>query len=343
MLAMGSPRVWTRRSAFWVVTGVLLALASVLIPWPWTIAAAVVGLAVAGYGMARRPRVTDPVLLSAAASALADVVARREAAVLRRLLADRTGIGRPQSAQVRWRTDGGTETGSLNTIAAFHQRLPHGRLLILGPAGSGKTVVALRGLLDLIAAMPEERGVRVHVPVRLTPPSLDRLDARIAEHLVTAYRLRPRIARALVEDGWIIPVLDGVDDLTSVARALPPPRPFILTSRDASLSVPDSTAVHLQPLTIEQVAAWLTYQFPDPTKPPGVEHRWLRVLRHLAADHGSPLATALGSPLQLARTVTDYRGPATNPDALLGTPPDGTGSAVTGGDRPRPDGRPERQ
>src|SRR5262249_35721146 len=155
-----------------------------------------------------------------------------------------------------------------------------------------------RGLLDIIAAMPEEPRVRVQVPVRLTVPSLDRLDARIAEHLVATYRLRPPIARALVDEGWIVPVLDGVDDVSSVAHALPPPRPFILTSRDASLSVPDSTAVHLQPLTIEQVAAWLTYQFPDPTKPPGVEHRWLRVLRHLAADHASPLATALRSPLR---------------------------------------------
>jgi hypothetical protein len=324
MLAMGSPRVWTRHSAVWVVGGILVLLASALIPWPWTIAGIVAALAIVGYGLAIRPRVTDPVLLSAAASALADLVARRESAVLRGLLGDRTGTGRPQSAQVRWRTDGGAETGSLNTIAAFYQRLPDGRLVIVGPAGSGKTVVALRGLLDLIAALPEEPGVRVQVPVRLAPPNLDRLDAKIAEHLVTAYRVRPRIARALVEQGWIVPVLDGVEDLSSAARALAPPCPFILTSRDASLSVPDSTVVHLQPLTVEQVAAWLTYQFPDPTKPPGMEHRWLRVLRHLAVDQNSPLATELRSPLGLARMVTAYRDPATNPDALLSTPPDGS-------------------
>ena len=323
MAFMGSPRVWTRRSAIWVGAGALLAIlgavALVRLPVVPAVVGVVVGLALAGYGLVQRPRADDSRVLSAVAGELADAVARREAAELRRLLVDRVGTGRPQAAQVRWRTDGGLETGSLNTIAAFYQRLAHRRLVVLGPAGSGKTVVTLRGLLDLIAALPEEPGVRLQVPVRLTRPDLARLDAVLAEHLVTTYRLRPTIARALVAHGWILPVLDGVDDPLAV-----PPGPFILTSRAAQSAVPDATVVHLQPLTVEQVAAWLTYQFPDPTKPPGVEHRWLRVLRHLAADHSSPLATALRSPQRLSHTVSAYRDPATNPDDLLSAPPGGT-------------------
>jgi hypothetical protein len=325
MAFMGSPRVWTRRSAIAVAAGVLLAVlgavALVRLPVVPAVVGIAVGLALAGYGLVQRPRADDSRVLSAAAGELADAVAKHEAAELRGLLADRVGTGRPQAAQVRWHTDGGLETGSLNTIAAFYQGLARRRLVILGPAGSGKTVVALRGLLDLIAALPEEPGVRVQVPVRLTRPDLAQLDALLAEHLVSTYHVRPTIARALVAHRWILPVLDGVDDLPAV-----PPGPFIATSRATRSAVPDATVVHLQPLTIEQVAAWLTYQFPDPTKPPGVEHRWLRVLRHLAADHSSPLATALRSPQRLSHTVAAYRDPATNPNELLISPPDGTAS-----------------
>jgi hypothetical protein len=315
MHAMGSPRLWTRRSAICAAAGVLLAAAAAaawllhLPPVPVG-SAFVVGLGLTGYGVALRRRVADPRVQAAAAATLADAVARREAAVLRRLLTDRVGTGRPQSAQVRWRTDSGAETGSLNTLADFYQRLRHGRLVVLGPAGSGKTVVALRCLLDLIAALPEDPAVHVRVPVRLSGAELDRLDA----YLASTYRLRPALARALVQNGWILPVLDGVDTA--------PAGPFILTSRDADLSVPDATVVRLQPLTIEEVAAWLTYQFPDPTKPPGVEHRWLRVLRHLAADPSGPLATALRRPLRLSRAVVTYRDPASDPSELLTLPAD---------------------
>ncbi len=312
---MGSPRVWTRGSAIWGAVGVVVAALALvlLVRFPGVPAGMclVLGLGLAGYGVARRPRASDPLVLSTAASELADAVARHEAAVLRKLLADRTGIGRPQAAQVRWRTGEGTETGSLNTIAAFYQGLPGGRLVISGPAGSGKTVLVVRGLLDLIAALPEEPGVHVRVPVR--PP---RPNTPLTEHLVSVYGLRPAIARALVDVGWILPVLDGPH-----AVSLAPAGPFIATTRNPDPAVPDATVVHLQPLTIEQVAAWLTYQFPDPTKPPGVEHRWLRVLRSLASDHNSTLATALRLPLRLSHTVTAYRDPATNPDDLLTSPP----------------------
>lgn len=109
---MGSPRVWTRRSAIWAVAGVVVVLVAV---GAWLLRAPpapvgsgfVVGLGLTGYGVALRRRAADPRVQSAAAARLADAVARREAAVLRRLLTDRVGTGRPQSAQVRWRTTDG--------------------------------------------------------------------------------------------------------------------------------------------------------------------------------------------------------------------------------------------
>lgn len=314
---MGSPRVWTRRSAIWAVAGVVVVLAAagawlLRVPPAPVGSGFVVGFGLTGYGVALRRRAADPRVQSAAAARLADAVARREAAVLRRLLTDRVGTGRPQSAQVRWRTADGAETGSLNTLADFYLRLPGGRLVVVGPPGSGRTVVALRCLLDLIAALPEAPGVRVRVPVRVTAAELHRLDA----HLAGTYGLRPAVAGALVSNGWILPVLDGPDAAPGV-----PDGPVIVTTTDDG-EVPDATVVRLQPLTIEEVAAWLTYQFPDPTKPPGVEHRWLRVLRHLAADPTGPLATALRQPSRLSRAVAAYRDPASDPSELLTQPVD---------------------
>jgi hypothetical protein len=104
-------------------------------------------------------------------------------------------------------------------------------------------------------------------------------------------------------------------------------RPFLLTCREhryAALDevIQDATAVLVQPLSIEQVAQWLTYRFPDHTKPPGIEHRWLKVLRQLDVDRTGPLATCLTSPLRLYLTVTAYRDPTTDPDELLTIPAD---------------------
>src|SRR5256885_865041 len=98
---MGVARVWTRGSATLVVLGLLATLGSgtwwLTAPGTWlaTGITALVGLCAAGYGLAVRPRATDPHVLSTAAAKLADAVAHREATVLRRLLADRVGSGRP--------------------------------------------------------------------------------------------------------------------------------------------------------------------------------------------------------------------------------------------------------
>jgi hypothetical protein len=170
----------------------------------------------------------------------------------------------------------------------------------------------------------------------------ERLDAWIAGRLVSGYGVRPPVAKALVGQGWIVPILDGLDEMDSdddppvraqaVVRALnhptaTGPRQFLLTSREhryAQLDevAQDTTVVRVQPLSIEQVAVWLTYRFPDHTKPPGIEHRWLKVLRQLDVDRTGPLATCLTSPLRLYLTITAYRDPATDPDELLTIPAD---------------------
>ena len=134
------------------------------------------------------------------------------------------GFSQPE---IQWRTDGGGSEGSLSDIMDFYGGLRHGRLVVLGEAGAGKTVLANQLLLDLITGLPPEDtapGTTFKVPVRLSLPSFspaaephstdgvslsDELDGWISNCLAEIYGINIRQARALVRDGWILPVLVG--------------------------------------------------------------------------------------------------------------------------------------
>jgi len=122
--------------------------------------------------------------LAGAARRLAGEARAQEEAVLTRLMAD-TGETRPadmgfvQPGLLHWRTDGGTKRGTLAQIKSYYQGLRRGRLVVLGQAGAGKTVLAIALVRDLAAAIvdapppQEEPGRRVLVPVRLSLPAFD--------------------------------------------------------------------------------------------------------------------------------------------------------------------------
>jgi hypothetical protein len=142
---------------------------------------AVLALLAATFGMPGKPTPDDDAKLALAARDLARQVGNREAAQQQKFLAD-TGKGQPadvgfvQPKLVAWRTDGGTRTGSLKNIQTFYAKLGLGRLVILGEAGAGKTVVASQLLFDLITPslsknLPAESTLTV--PVRLSLPSFD--------------------------------------------------------------------------------------------------------------------------------------------------------------------------
>jgi NACHT domain len=125
---------------------------------------------------------------------------------------------------VTWRSDGDQGTGSLSGIASFYDSLPKGRLLILGAAASGKTVLAGQLLIEL--AKRDVPGQPV--PVRLSLPSFDpgsdhdeatpdivaaRLDAWVSQQLRDVYGVTPTAARGLVEESMLVLVLDGLDEM----------------------------------------------------------------------------------------------------------------------------------
>jgi hypothetical protein len=181
-----------------------------------------------------QPKATDYAESVAAARDLARLILHREASELELLLGD-TGDPRPadipfaQPELVSWRTDGGQRRGSLNNIATFYSSLDRGRLVVLGPPGSGKTILAVQLIHDLLnaPALPDPlRQSPVRVPIRLSASAFDpgqtagdgaqiarRLDAWLARQLVDGYGIRPVLAVRFVADGWIIPVFDGLDEM----------------------------------------------------------------------------------------------------------------------------------
>lgn len=197
----------------------------------------IIGLSIPLIGQRLRPKATSHQDLTAAARKLAHEVATREKAEQLKLLAEAgrglpADVGFTQAAvQVMWRTDGGGRHGSLTHIADFYTSLDLGRLVVLGEPGSGKTVLIDQLLLDLIGRLPEEdppAGQRLLVPVRLSLPAFDpgrtgitsngeseakRLSSWLTRHLVDVFGLQRDVAGDLVAGGWILPVLDGLDEM----------------------------------------------------------------------------------------------------------------------------------
>ncbi|WP_051173927.1 NACHT domain-containing protein [Amycolatopsis orientalis] len=317
---------------------------------------AILGSVAAFYSLRSRRGAPDQAALRTHASTLLDQVITAEARALQQLLGD-TGrpepadIGfastHPDAAGVRWRVDGGPESGSLNTVAEFYESLGLGRLLVLGEPGSGKTVLTIRLLLDLAEKARTETGERIRVPVRLSLPSFsethsrsatvrERLDTWIAEQLTVVYGVPRSAAKALLADGWILPILDGLDEMdgdTAAPRranevidglntAAGPHRwPVVVACRmgnyrlmAGTAPLQDTTAVTMEALESRQIIGWLAHRFPDPSQPDGIQARWRPVLNLVRTHPAGRLAKFLSSPLSLYLAVNVYRDPVTGPD-----------------------------
>jgi transcriptional regulator with XRE-family HTH domain len=231
--------------------------------------------------------------------------------------------------------------GQLDEITGIYRRIRSGRLAVLGRAGSGKTILAVRFVQDLL----KSRGTGA-VPVVFSlgswNPAATALRDWLTGQLVRDYpglaATGPdgtTLAAALVQADRILPVLDGFDEIaTGLHRAAlealnATPLPLVLTSRPteyaAAVAGTDvltaAAVVELTDLTVADLANYL----PRTTR----RTAWTPVLTHLHAQPDGPLAAVLRTPLMvgLARAVYSDT-PGRDPVALLDTARFGTAEAI---------------
>jgi hypothetical protein len=217
-------------------------------------------------------------------------------------------------------------SGDLDQIADVYRRIPSQRLVVLGRAGSGKTVVAVRLVLGLLATRTPNTRVPLIVSMGTWNPDIA-LQDWLTSHLI---RDHPWLAGAgadtatlagdLVRDGWILPVLDGFDEIApglrpTVLRQLSADLPLVLTSRSAEYiaAVAGTRGVHraavitVTNLALTEVKDYLRLASPrlavDTT-------RWDPVLDQLSLAPSNSaagnLAHALTTPLMVALARTVY-------------------------------------
>lgn len=232
--------------------------------------------------------------------------------------------------------------GDLTKIATVYQDIPSRRLVVLGQAGSGKTILAIRLVLELLEIRTPADPVPVIVNFGSWNPVAVRLEQWLIGQLVrdhpglgAAGPNGSTLAAALVGAGLILPVLDGFDEIAdglhrAALTALNEfSSPLVLTSRreeyvDAVQGTDVLTAavaIELADLTLADLADYLP-RTTRKTTLADTENVWVRMLADLR-DHPDEsacarLTAALATPLMVALARASYSDtPDTDPSALL--------------------------
>ncbi|OEJ43163.1 XRE family transcriptional regulator [Streptomyces agglomeratus] len=240
--------------------------------------------------------------------------------------------------------------GDLRSVSDVYLRIPSGRLAILGRAGSGKSVLTIRFVLDLLEA-PVTHG---RVPVIFSIGSWDPTTTALRDWLVgLLLRDHPHLAgrgprgatlaAALVDADLILPVLDGFDEIAEGLRreALDAlnatSSPLVLTSRRdeyaeavraAHAPLVWAAGVVLSDLTLDDLAGYLPRTTRTITREGGGDDSaggpgtaWETVigeLRTRESPGSANLATALTTPLMVILARTLYSEiPGQDPAELL--------------------------
>jgi hypothetical protein len=218
-------------------------------------------------------------------------------------------LGQPAPLAVRWSTRPAPMylTRDMRQILGSFRKLAERRVVILGDAGAGKTVLAMLLTVNLIRTREAGEPVPVLLSLSDWPPDGEHFDSWLAGQLIVWY---PTVcdrdsARELVHRGLVLPVLDGLDEVPpparmalfgAVAHVAATGRPFVLTCRRAeyeALPPLPATRLNILPVGVEDAIGYLKNQSNfDPL-------RRAQTIGHLRARASGSLALALSSPLML--------------------------------------------
>jgi hypothetical protein len=233
--------------------------------------------------------------------------------------------------------------GAITEITDVFARVPSGRLAVLGTAGAGKSIVALRFVLDTL----EHHSPGEPVPVLLSLPTWNPTDRGlwdwVADRMATEHPelaepsgVGSRIADELATPERLLLVLDGLDEMPPAWRtealqgmneAMGRNGRMLLTCRtaeyraavDAADVLTAAAAVQLQPLRYADLADYLTRT----TRKRGADGstKWAPVLARIRDRPDDPAARTLrrvlATPLMVALARTGYSDTAADPVDLL--------------------------
>ncbi|WP_433047788.1 hypothetical protein [Dactylosporangium sp. CS-033363] len=327
--------------------------------WPWAAWTAVV-LLIAAAGLLELPgRGAGP----ADDDGLDRAVRRLTAKARRQWVAEAAlrRLRQPLPLQVRWSSTGrpvaaarevvlddaaGTEwrslplTGNADEIAAAFRGLPNRQLVVLGEPGAGKSMLALLLALNLLERPEAGEPVPVLLPIASWDPNAEHVEAFVARRMVEEYRFLAgagdRTAALLVDEGRVVPILDGLDEMrpewhaaaiAELDRLVVARRPLVVTCRSkeyaravehGGLVLSRAAVVELEPVRADDAIAFLSH-------PPQAGARWQPVFEHLREEPDGVVAGVLSTPLMVSLARTAFMGPASDPRDLLA---DGDGGTV---------------
>ncbi|WP_026413775.1 NACHT domain-containing protein [Actinomadura oligospora] len=264
---------------------------------------------------------------------------------------EQAGADERSAIAVRWRVPDGVRQaegagdflrdGEIGEAAGLFRSVPSGRLVILGTAGAGKSVLATALASQLLKPGGAPGPVPVVVPLAGWVPSRQRLLHWAARRVAAAYPEIGRsvadarlVASGLLESHRVLLVLDGLDEIPAEARAAALAElnrrgsarlPLVLTSRpneytgaveDAGMLLAGAAVVELRPLVTGQITASL----PLADHSPDADGRWRPVLAALESDAAGPVKEALASPLMVGLARAAYARASDDPAELLDLP-----------------------
>ncbi|MGX7829867.1 hypothetical protein ACTG9Q_32805 [Actinokineospora sp. 24-640] len=216
--------------------------------------------------------------------------------------------------------------GDITMLASVVAGLPARQLVLLGDEGSGKSVAVLLVTQSLVDD--------ARVPILIDLAGLATGSERIEEYLVRCVKTAlpsdmsadaaHKVMSRLLEQGRIVPILDGMDGLAPQARAILLEdvqswgSPFVMTSRPleyetavltAGVTAARALVVRLTQLPVPEIRAHLTAGRSD------ADRRWAGVLARLLKP--GPLREVLSSPLMSRMARKAYASPDSDPGELL--------------------------